>query len=623
MKHISPSRLASMLLLLISCFASSHAQTFTVDGISYSVDWNTEIKVIAGEELYSGDIVIPETVTVDDVTYTVTKISDKAFDGCKELTSISLPNTLTKILNYAFRSCSSLVEITIPESVTSIGWNAFDKCTDLETVTLPDGLTKLESNVFDFCSSLEEINIPAKLTTIGSCCFRNCSSLSSIVIPESVTNIASKAFYYCSALKGKFNINAKTIGDQAFYYTGITGVTFGDKVESIGKQAFYGTKISNLVLGKNVTKLGSEAFNSPYYITLNEVITDLNGAFNKCSSIYTITVNTPTPPTGISITNPQTLSTAQIRLNGEWTQAYEQADGWKDFFYIVAEWDKTKATLIDGIYYNFTSESTAEVVAGENAYSGSITIPATIEHEGTIYNVTAIRSEAFKSSSVSSVSLPEGLNEIGVAAFNGCSSLYSIAFPNSLTRLNPHAFSASGIQEITWGTGLSALEGLTFAKYSSGYNNYAITIPATITSLGYRDFAGWLPRSGGTVTLESATPPATDTALFEDIYSETYYDRATLNIPQGSRDAYEAVSPWNLFETINEMETTGIESIESDNENITVNGNTINVTEATCIAIHDTAGKLIYAGKNASVTVPAGIYIVNDGNASHKVIIRN
>ncbi len=628
MKHFYTSRLAAFLLLLVTCFATAHAQTFTVDGISYSVYYRTEIKVVAGEEPYSGDIVIPDTVTVDSVTYTVTMIGSNAFQDCEELTSVSLPNTLQEIQTWAFDGCSSLVEITIPESVTSIGFRAFDGCSDLETVILPDGLTSLSDELFRFCTSLEEINLPANLESIGSGCFMQCTSLSSVEIPESVQTIGFNAFYYCTSLKGKIHINAKTIGDKAFYAcNGITEVTFGDNVESIGSQAFQGPKITTLVLGKNVTTLGPGAFDKPYYITLNDVITDLNGAFNNCY-IYSITLNTPIPPTGISITNLEVLTSANVRLNGEWTEAYEQADGWKDFYYIVAEWDKSKATLIDGIYYNFTSKSTAEVVAGENAYSGDITIPATIEHEGTTYNVTAIRSEAFKNSSIKSVSLPEGLEEIGVAAFSGCTSIRDIAFPNSLTRLRPRAFNGTtNLEKITWGTGLTALEGLTFTKYHNSSASTNITIPSTITSFDLYDFGGWIPMMFGStivVTLESATPPANTTNLFEDGMSYVEYGDAILNIPQGSREAYMAVSPWNMFGTINEMLPSGVESIESDgNIGITVDGNVINVAGTTGITVHDTAGRLIYSGKNTPVTVPAGIYIVNDGNSSHKVIVRN
>ena len=64
-----------------------------------------------------------------------TTIGDYAFAGCKNLTSVDLPNTVTKISGYAFDNCTGLTSVTIPNSVTSIGKNAFSRCTGLTTIT--------------------------------------------------------------------------------------------------------------------------------------------------------------------------------------------------------------------------------------------------------------------------------------------------------------------------------------------------------------------------------------------------------------------------------------------------------------------------------------------------------
>ena len=64
-----------------------------------------------------------------------TTIGDYAFAGCKNLTSVDLPNTVTKISRSAFYNCSGLTSVTIPNSVTSIGNYAFEYCTGLTTIT--------------------------------------------------------------------------------------------------------------------------------------------------------------------------------------------------------------------------------------------------------------------------------------------------------------------------------------------------------------------------------------------------------------------------------------------------------------------------------------------------------
>lgn len=96
------------------------------DGVAINYEFNfdgTELMVVNGA--YSGDVNIPEEVTIDGKKQQVDVISEKAFFSCAALTSVTIPNTVNYIGYNAFYGCSGLSTITLPSSVSAIGDGAF------------------------------------------------------------------------------------------------------------------------------------------------------------------------------------------------------------------------------------------------------------------------------------------------------------------------------------------------------------------------------------------------------------------------------------------------------------------------------------------------------------------
>ena len=231
-----------MTLLILSVFVSVSASAYDVkvDGIYYNLAKKFAF-VTAGDVEYAGEIVIPESIVVNEETYTVKGIEVRAFSGCDGLTSVTIPSSVTSIGNEAFKDCDGLTSVTIPSSVTSIGESAFLFCSSLTSVTIPSSVTRIEDYTFSYCSSLTSVTIPSSVTSIGFSAFVGCSGLTSVTIPNSVTYIGYNAFKGCN---------------------GLVSITIGSGVEEIGTLAFAEcNKLETLTcLAENVPNTSSDAF---------------------------------------------------------------------------------------------------------------------------------------------------------------------------------------------------------------------------------------------------------------------------------------------------------------------------------------------------------------------------
>ena len=191
-------------------------QLETIDGVEYRI--YPEFAIVTGAEETLTEITIPEEVH----SVPVTEIHDNAFQNCKTLNSIHLPETLTKIGTRAFWGAENLQEINFPLALQLIEINAlsgtaiqeiqlpenvslergvFENCPHLETVHFPENLKEIPSYAFADCPALQEVTIPETVTNIGMYAFMNCSALKEITLPKSVCAIEEAAFRNCSALE--------------------------------------------------------------------------------------------------------------------------------------------------------------------------------------------------------------------------------------------------------------------------------------------------------------------------------------------------------------------------------------------------------------------------------------
>lgn len=150
----------------------------------------------------------------------------------------------------------------------------------------------------------------------------------------------------------------------------------------------------------------------------------------------------------------------------------------------------------DGLYYNILSDGkTVEVTyqdrKGTSNYSDltKVTIPSTVKHSGTTYNVTTIGDLAFyRATSLKTVTIPSGVTNIGNSAFSGCTALNSVTLPETATSFGTTVFcNCQSLNTIILPATLPAISDGMFLNCNALLQ---IVIPETVTTIGRSAFNG-------------------------------------------------------------------------------------------------------------------------------------
>ena len=354
---------------------------------------------------------------------------------------------MTSIGAGAFSGCSSLTEVTIPEGVTSIGAGAFQSCDSLTKATIPEGVTSIRDSVFEGCSSLTEVTIPKSVTSIKYAAFYDCGALATVYYGGSQTDwgkisISSEN----DPLKNAPNIIFAIQESNGFAYTvtgdeaTITGYTGsaknivipselgGKPVTAIADKAFEGYKnIVNIYIPKTVKAIGEDAFQNATSNLIRFICYE--GTENEWANIAI--------QKGNEELNPREFDDVA------WFRLYEcNLSG--DMVYQASD---DAATLVR----YFGSDSKVDIPAelsgkpvteiGEWAFAYCSSLTEVTIPEG----VTSIRAFAFRScSSLTKAIIPEGVTSIGESAFQSCGSLTEVTIPKSVTSIESFAFSDCG-----------------------------------------------------------------------------------------------------------------------------------------------------------------------------------
>ena len=476
-----------------------------------------------------------------------TKIGPGAFTNCTRLTGVTIPNSVTEIGTNAFTGCTSLSSINIPASVFSIVGVPFSDCSALTAIMveaaspffssaegilfnkqktvlircpgtkaghyqIPGGVTKISPSAFADCANLTGITIPETVTEIGNGAFVRCNSLTAITIPARISQIDPGAFLGCDKL---MSITVDVANDV--YSSSEDGVLFNkdktkllrcppgkagsyvvpDGVTSIVSWAFGGcAKLTDITIPDSVGQICDYAFSGCALINRVEIGKGLQSirqrAFYPCVSLAWVILS-GNIPNGVVHADifyaSRTITLCHLPESKGWGETFAGRP--------TALWDAK-------LRYCYTTDKDAATLTKYIGPGGDVTIPDKIGG----FPVVSIAESAFQNcTTLTSLTVPEGVKSIMGRAFDGCSRLTKVSLPASVAsmgvtewgELNPFA-NCPKLASITVAAANpdfhSSSDGILFNKEMTALLAYpggkagSYTIPDGVTSIGLGAFEG-------------------------------------------------------------------------------------------------------------------------------------
>ena len=463
--------------------------------------------------VYEGDIIIPETFTIGDETFTVVNIAG-AFKN-SQITSVSIPKSVSLISSGSFANCSQLHTV---KSFILEPWDFSEAFSDLSsnaTMFVPFGTKEAYESIanWNMFARIGEMDSSGRCD--GDTFVENDITYQIISVSEKTAQLKRGA-----DVNGVVNIPSEVNG-----YT----------VTAIGKSAF--TELSNITavsIPASVTSIGETAFYG-------------------CGNLTSVTVNWPTP---IAIDNECFTNAANATLNvpkGSY-EIYAGAENWKDFntikepahsvgetfvAYVMVDGAKTNARYkVTDATSKYVNIGNGEECAISDFTSGSVVVPSSVTgYDGQVYQVKQVAPTAFYGcTEITSIELPSGITTLGRTAFYQCSSISSFNIPTTVTTIGQKVF--QGCEKLT-----------------------SICIPSSVTSIGSYAFDC---NNLTSVTVEWEDPIAISTNCFSNA------SNAVLCVPIGTNYDYSIATGWKAFGRI--VNTTESILFASDIDEIPLKG---------------------------------------------------
>ncbi len=415
----------------------------------------------------------------------LTEIPERAFYGCKKLTSVRFPKNLLSIGNEAFAGSGLEGALALPDTLIAIGTKAFEG-TSVSSVTIPasvqelhegafsrssireitisKGSTEVHARMFQDCALLEKVTLPDTLTAIGAGAFENCARLQEINIPEGLKGIHENAFKGCRSLESIQIPAGSVLHAGAFNGCGFTSVSLPEGTVELHAEVFANcSDLTEAALPASLTSIGARSFSFCSALQAIELPQKLQtigaGAFEGCTGLSGVTLPESVTDAGEdAFAGCSALKEVNVSGRVEFHAGALSKTGLTSFA-IPAGTQKLHARLFEGCKslsevslpqgleeigahaFEYCTaltgielpESCKTIGASAFAYAGikAIKFPGTM---------LSIESEAFKYSDLEQLVLPDGLTSVRADLCHGCSSLKTVVIPSGVTEIRAHAF---------------------------------------------------------------------------------------------------------------------------------------------------------------------------------------
>lgn len=460
-----------------------------------------------------------------------------------------------------------ITKVIIEEGVTEIGRANFYKCGSLNEVILPEGLNNIKNIAFYECKKLEIVDFPEGLTTIGDSAFYECTGLKEVDFPEGLTAIGYWAFYNCANLKSvKFPESLKEIGGSAFEgCTSLTSLTIPKNTATIGSTAFRGCRNIKELYVYNKTCNLKNAF---MYTSLEGMT--VYGYLNSTAQSFVNANKDRYNMTFVQLKEVNKTGDCFYELDGGSLRIFGNGKMGNYSYNSQAPWGRgvTSLTIEDGV---------ENIGSYAFYYCGNITeveLPDSVSEIG--------EHAFFYSTGLKTINIPDSVTVIKLGAFDGCHALENVELREGITEIQSLAFSTcDSLSSITLPESLEVIGDQSF--YSCDPLTSFI-LPKNVTKIGFNIL-------GGENSLNTITVDPENTVYDSRENCNAIIETATNTLLEGCKNTVIPASVTTLGQSAFDW-CTELKSIEIPGTVKTIGFNAFNYSGVTEVVIDEGVKKL-------------------------------